>query len=191
MTKEYQYTKLDDNLYETWNPVIRAIFDDKIKKVREFVRGEVVLDAGSGEGYVLSRVDCRIKVGCDVDLKKLKIGKNRFGILFSMCETEGLSFKDGAFDSLICSEVLEHVLDLKKTFSEFNRVLKEDGTLVVTLPREHILTLGKIISLRWNKHPDINTLMQVEDEMSKMFRIERTANTLFFLHKVYLCKKKP
>jgi SAM-dependent methyltransferase len=45
-----------------------------------------------------------------------------------------LPFRDGAFDIVLCTEVLEHVPDPGKVLREIFRVLKHDGSLIMTTP---------------------------------------------------------
>ncbi|MEI6453788.1 MAG: class I SAM-dependent methyltransferase [Actinomycetes bacterium] len=46
-----------------------------------------------------------------------------------------LPFPDGAFDRVICSEVLEHIPDDEGAMRELARVLRTGGTMAVTVPR--------------------------------------------------------
>jgi len=46
-----------------------------------------------------------------------------------------LPFPDGAFDRVICSEVLEHIPDDLGAMRELARVLRPGGTMAVTVPR--------------------------------------------------------
>ena len=46
-----------------------------------------------------------------------------------------LPFPDGAFDRVICSEVLEHLHDDRAAMAELARVLRDGGTMAVTVPR--------------------------------------------------------
>jgi len=46
----------------------------------------------------------------------------------------GLPVKDKAVDALICQEGIEHFSDQFEAFKEFNRVLKNDGILLITTP---------------------------------------------------------
>jgi SAM-dependent methyltransferase len=46
-----------------------------------------------------------------------------------------LPFPDGAFDRVICSEVLEHIADDLSAMRELARVLRPGGTMAITVPR--------------------------------------------------------
>jgi len=46
-------------------------------------------------------------------------------------------FEDGTFDCVFCSHALEHALAPHIVLCEFNRVLAEQGTLIIILPDEH------------------------------------------------------
>jgi len=43
-------------------------------------------------------------------------------------------FKDGELDGIIASHVLEHIADTKAVLTEWNRVLKPGGTLIIVVP---------------------------------------------------------
>jgi SAM-dependent methyltransferase len=48
-----------------------------------------------------------------------------------------LSFDDNAFDLIISQHVFEHVFDIKKALSELLRVLKDNGSCVISIPFFH------------------------------------------------------
>lgn len=57
-----------------------------------------------------------------------------------ICDALNLPFSDNTFDSYCSYEVLEHINEPKKYFSEAYRVLKKGGNCVITVPylyREH------------------------------------------------------
>jgi ubiquinone/menaquinone biosynthesis C-methylase UbiE len=66
---------------------------------------------------------------------------------------EALPFRNGAFDIVISSEVVEHIDDTNKFIKEVNRILKKHGTFIVSTPsRFNYVTLaGKIIPNRFKK----------------------------------------
>jgi len=110
-------------------------------------RGMKVLDAGCGAGRHLCeafREEGVEVVGIDLNLEDLR---KAHGLLHLMAEEKGgswllirgdltkLPFRDGAFDAVICSEVLEHIPENREAIKELVRVLKPGGTLGVSVPR--------------------------------------------------------
>jgi SAM-dependent methyltransferase len=45
-----------------------------------------------------------------------------------------IPFPDNSFDSILCSEVFEHLFNLEHTLKELNRVLKPGGHILITCP---------------------------------------------------------
>lgn len=112
--------------------------------------GQRVLDIGCGSGRhtaAVSRTAGVIVIGSDVDTHRLVEARDRIGLErkfdtfraktcdFVASDICSLPFEDGCFDLIICSEVLEHVIDYPLGISELKRVLKTGGNLVVSVPR--------------------------------------------------------
>lgn len=55
-------------------------------------------------------------------------------VSFFACPIEALQIEMNAVDSVICSEVLEHVLGLDLALKELHRILKPGGKMLVTVP---------------------------------------------------------
>ena len=51
-----------------------------------------------------------------------------------------LPFSDSHFDSVLCSEVFEHIFNLEEILKEINRVMKPEGKILITCP------------FSWNEH---------------------------------------
>jgi SAM-dependent methyltransferase len=47
---------------------------------------------------------------------------------------EAIPFPDSSFDSILCTEALNDVLEPTKAFAEFNRVLKPGGIIMISVP---------------------------------------------------------
>ena len=112
--------------------------------------GDRILDIGCGAGrhtaavYEGRRV---VVVGADLDVGDLKQARERLelhdrlglgaGGLWQLtaADVNRLPFGDGAFDLVICAEVLEHIPDDHGAAGELVRVLKPGGQLAVSVPR--------------------------------------------------------
>jgi len=110
--------------------------------------GERVLDVGCGEGrhtfQACKETRCTV---CALDIDSSNVAKT--GYLLHLMDQEGqsqanwvvlrgdalrLPFKDTHFDKVICAEVLEHIPDERQAVRELTRVLKDDGTLAISVP---------------------------------------------------------
>lgn len=110
--------------------------------------GDCVLDAGCGEGrhcWEVYKRNCSTIIGLDVDREGLKKNKYVLNLTKEQGESNGsyclvqadvtsLPFKDGSFDKIICSEVLEHVPQDRKGVKELIRVLSDKGAIGVSVP---------------------------------------------------------
>jgi SAM-dependent methyltransferase len=48
-----------------------------------------------------------------------------------------LCFDNSKFDFIICNRVLEHVTEDRKAISEMHRVLRKNGTAIISVPQKH------------------------------------------------------
>jgi SAM-dependent methyltransferase len=110
--------------------------------------GDITLDAGCGNGRhsweVYNRNHSPV-VAFDIDTVCVKKNKYMLDSLKEQKEIKGnchllvanvtkLPFKDGSFDKIICSEVLEHILEDKVAVEELIRVLQKDGAIGISVP---------------------------------------------------------
>jgi SAM-dependent methyltransferase len=66
--------------------------------------------------------------------------------LVSEADINRLPFADTSFDCVICSEVLEHIPDHEAAVKELIRILKPEGTLVISVPRYYSEKLCWLLS---------------------------------------------
>jgi SAM-dependent methyltransferase len=60
--------------------------------------------------------------------------------------------KDNQFDTVFCSQVLEHVPEPQKVFNEIHRILKKDGHVIFTVPFLGYLHNEPYDFFRYTKH---------------------------------------
>ncbi len=109
--------------------------------------GERVLDLGCGSGrhtieaclwpcYTvgvdLSRHDLLRARWMLADKQRRKIARGHAD--FIVADAQFLPFRDGAFDRVMCTEVLEHIPDDRQGMRELARVLRGGGEIAVSVP---------------------------------------------------------
>jgi SAM-dependent methyltransferase len=110
--------------------------------------GDITLDAGCGNGrhsWEVYNKNRSTVVAFDIDPVCVKKNKYMLDSLKEQKEIKGdyhlliasvtkLPFKDGSFDKIICSEVLEHIPEDKVAVQELLRVLRKDGSIGISVP---------------------------------------------------------
>ncbi len=96
-----------------------------------YVHEKVIIVAGDTQTDDLQKA--RERMAYHDRLKTHKGGKWFLGVM----DISRLPFADESFDTVICSEVLEHVSQPSNALTELNRVLKKDGELAVSVPRAY------------------------------------------------------
>ena len=103
------------------------------------------LDFGCNDGKFMNALkDKKIArlAGVDVSAEAIDRGKGLYPDLaiVHIRQAADLAFKDGTFDSITILDVLEHVSGQSELLTELNRVLKDEGKLIVTVPGRHIFS---------------------------------------------------
>lgn len=84
-------------------------------------------------------------IGCDI----IQSDRNRVDVI---CPVTELPFQDNEFDTVFCTQVLEHVYEHDKMMAEVNRVLKPGGTIILTVPFAWELHEEPYDFFRYTKH---------------------------------------
>lgn len=118
--------------------------------------GDVVLDAGCGDGGLSIQIAPRCRTVHAIDIAGNALRPEHQAIpnlKFQKMNVEALTFPDGFFDRIVSVETLEHVLSPEKAIAEFHRVLKPGGRLVLTYPtvnRTSMQRLQRRLGIGWN-----------------------------------------
>lgn len=105
------------------------------------IRSACILDVGCGDGSACFMYAHQYKtriVALDITYhstwKKIKEKENASSIDFLIADANNLPFQEHSFDVVIMTEVLEHLDDDIKYLMSLNKVLKNNGSLIVTTP---------------------------------------------------------
>ena len=96
--------------------------------IDHFAKGSL-LDLGCGNKPYKPLYDPLVssQIGCDI----IQSDKNLVDVI---CPITDLSFPDQQFDTVLCTQVLEHVYEHDKMMQEIHRVMKPGGTIILTVP---------------------------------------------------------
>lgn len=127
------------------NPLQRLYHLSRFRKIRELV-GEVkgdFLDVGCASGLLTGKIAGQGKEkgwGIDSNPEFIRYAKKKHPHLqFQVTSAEKLPFPHKKFNFVLCSEVLEHVVNPEKVLTECHRVLKKGGKLYLIVPSESLL----------------------------------------------------
>ncbi|MBI2196909.1 class I SAM-dependent methyltransferase [Candidatus Daviesbacteria bacterium] len=148
-------------LYNTWSKVpvnyyqngVKNNFfqwlwhDTKIKLAKKIIKDlefNNCLDVGCASGFMVSEIAKAFPgasyYGVDVYDKAIDSAKKTYpGIDFKIASAERIPYKKTFFDLILFYETIEHVEKPDKCLKEIRRVLKENGTLILTMDSGSLL----------------------------------------------------
>jgi SAM-dependent methyltransferase len=105
-----------------------------IRRICADVLEGTLCDVGCGTGHLLGEVRRRRNLaGIGIDLNIDRAGTNGDASLIES-SIEKLPFADEAFDTVICTHTLEHVLDTRAAVGELKRIARR--RLIIVVPAE-------------------------------------------------------
>ena len=138
--------------YKTKNPlkkyVIANFLNEIITKLRECA-AKSVLDIGSGEGIASNIIGKNINANMDmldVSIDSLKIAKKNVKSNKICGSIYNLPFRDNAYDTIMCLEVLEHLDEPARALKEIKRVSRSYA--IISVPNTLIFRIGNLLSLK-------------------------------------------
>ena len=130
-----------DAFHQHPNPFVRFIESKRVKtilKLMETHEDDRVIELGCGAGNIIEKVSSGKLFGVDISsiiLTKAKKKLDQTVFLFQG-DVQNLPCKCEVFTHVICSEVLEHLLDPSISLHEIKRVLDPQGVAVISVPNE-------------------------------------------------------
>lgn len=129
--ERYETSNLYHAWYEHWH---------RYHWIAPWLKNKCVADMACGEGYgsALLAQQAQSVVGVDLDRNTIRKAQKKYQ------KTDNLSYQNhdildsklasDSMDVVVSFETLEHLYDQQKLLSEFKRVLKDDGLVVISTP---------------------------------------------------------
>ena len=125
---------------------------DRLAAVRPITAAARVLEVGSGAHGLIFSFEGRLRIGIDplaVEYSRLFPWQGRARTIAAFGER--LPFRSGAFDVVLCDNVVDHAEDPRKIIEEMARVLAPGGLLYFTVNVHHpVYGLASDLHGMWN-----------------------------------------
>lgn len=134
-----------DEYYARANPLIRWVESRRLAAIRTLLDAlpqHRILEVGCGGGHVLRMFPQNELVGVDVSGEMIRRAERNlmgFRVALHKGELADLDLPAAGFDRIICTEVLEHVVDPHGLLSQIARLLAPSGRAVITLPNDALI----------------------------------------------------
>ena len=119
-----------------------------------------ILDLGCGTGDLIKllKIKNSLVEGVEISRKAAKIGQRR-GYKITIADLhKKFPYKNNSFDTITAGEIIEHIYDTDFFLEEIKRILKKNGTLIITTP--NLATLGRRLMLLFGINPHIETNLE-------------------------------
>lgn len=128
--------------YDLWRYYLIDGFIERqmIKWIRRYIKKGVVLELGVGDGRLMRHVpNNSYYLGFDVFVREglLKLAKQRGNATLFVASATDIPLPDRSVDFLISTEVMEHVVGVKKAIKEMYRVSKPGAKLLLSIPNNY------------------------------------------------------
>jgi len=139
-------------------PEAEPTFYFRVKAALQVIGGSPrrILDFGCNVGASTSLLaDAGHQVvGVDISESAIRLARARVPTAsFELVDSENhIPFSDGLFDVCFCSEVIEHLFDVRGFIREIHRLLARDGLFLLTTPYHGRIKNLLIVTLNFERH---------------------------------------
>jgi SAM-dependent methyltransferase len=157
------------NTYGQYNPPVGLL-----AFIEELPRDTRILEVGAGGGFTLERLHdngFRRLTGLDLTESTLAAMRERApDAQLVAADAEALPFRDGSFDLLLSSDVVEHLPSLEQHFSEAARLLTDGGYYLFKTPNRRLAEAyyrlrGMYDAYFW--HPSMSTAGELRSRLAR------------------------
>lgn len=150
-----------------------------IEQIIASVRGDRLCDVGCGTGALLTHIMAahpKLTKVTGVDFVVDDAAKIS-GVEYIAAVAEELPFADGEFDTVVCTHVIEHLLDYRKAISELRRVAKKRLIIVVPREREYLYSFNP----HFNFFPYSHSFLRAMHPVPASYRCLDIGRDIFYM----------
>lgn len=184
-----------DQYYASAGVLIRWVEGRRLSLVRQLLDarpGQRLLEVGCGGGHVLRLFPQCLLTGVDVSGEMIAKARRNLAdcnVTLLKGDLDGLNLPGGSFDRLICTEVLEHVVDPDALLGRMRHLLAPGGRAVITIPNDTMIHRIKSIirttrldllpplrRIAWggdDYHLHVWKVREMQDLLSRHFRVRK------------------
>lgn len=108
-----------------------------MEKIISSIKGTNILDVGCGSGYLLEKLRNKYPnyklTGTEINIKKIPKQK-KLNINFVEIDILNIDKLKIFYDTVICTHVLEHILDIRSAYLKLKKICKK--RLIIVCPKE-------------------------------------------------------
>lgn len=113
------------------------------------IKGQDILDAGCGEGITLEKLVKQFTqgniVGIDTEAENIDICQQH-KLPVQAGSVYQIPFADNSFDTVLFSEVIEHLDSPDQALAEIARVLRPGGCAIVIFPNDFMFMVARLLT---------------------------------------------
>lgn len=137
-----------------------------INRIAQDALGSSIADVGCGTGYLLNKIktarsDIAAFTGVDFVIDDADALP---GIDYVAAKIEDMPFEDNAFDTVICTHVIEHVLEYRQAIAELRRIARKRLIIIVPREREYRYTFNPHFNFFPYTHSFLRAMVPVPDD---------------------------
>ena len=167
-----------------------------VKMINEYCVGLMTLDLGCGTGLITRHIESMFVVALDINPWNIARAKEHLDgkiCSFDIGDAEDLKYPDETFNTVVCTDVLEHLECIDKAVGEINRVLKFGGVLIGSVPSQSIVwRYRKLISTTCPAGEPFHhnySYLGIANILIKRFHILRLKRGTLGLEWFFVCRK--
>ena len=180
------YLKDRSNLYSEnyapWSDDSEHVADSKIRTFRSQLslmmpyiapEGKKLLDAGTAKGYLMAAAGQLgfDAYGFDISKSAIDSAKKAFKNKVFCGTIEDANYKDGEFDIITMTDILEHLTDPHKFMKKAGQLVKTGGLLLIITPNSGSIT-RKILGKNWYQFKEEHIIYYTKKGLAHLLKTQ-------------------